>query len=483
MDIALINEGTYPFVHGGVSVWCDQLVRGLAEHRYHLTTLTPIGNERPVWDLPPNVASLTNHPLWGPAPRPTPSRGRARRQLADAYTLMLEGAVSGRNDKVGDFASALQELVPFARDGRLTTALQSDQAVSWLLGVWKRWAGVDAPPLTVRDALEVTNLFEHALRTLAYRHPRVDVVHAVANGLPTLMGLVTKWEQGAPLVMAEHGVYLRERYLSLCESPFNVAVRTALLRFFRQLTTLGYRSADLITPCTEFNRRWELQAGADPSRIVVLHNGVDPSLYPAIRHEPDRPTLVWVGRIDPLKDLETLLRGFAFTRALTPGARLKLFGPVPKGNEAYAARCKALAVELGLGGSVGWEGPVRRSTTAFEQGHVVVLSSVSEGLPYSVLEAMMCGRPNVATDVGGVAEAIGTTGIVVPPHSPEALGRACARLLMNRDERLACGVASRERALQLFTLDRLLGTMRILYGEAVHRSRSHWAPQEQLIAS
>src|SRR5215471_1582786 len=75
MKVALIAEGTYPHQLGGVSVWCDQLVRGMPDHTFALVPLVATGIEPLRWQLPPNVTSVDPVPLWGPPP-PAP---RARR--------------------------------------------------------------------------------------------------------------------------------------------------------------------------------------------------------------------------------------------------------------------------------------------------------------------------------------------------------------------------------------------------------------------
>ena len=73
MKIALMTEGTYPFAFGGVSVWCDQLIRGMPGYDFHVVALVGTAAEPAVWALPGNVVSLVKLPLWGPAPAP---RGR-----------------------------------------------------------------------------------------------------------------------------------------------------------------------------------------------------------------------------------------------------------------------------------------------------------------------------------------------------------------------------------------------------------------------
>ena len=103
------------------------------------------------------------------------------------------------------------------------------------------------------------------------------------------------------------------------------------------------------------------------------------------------------------------------------------------------------------------------SRDAFAAGQLAALSSISEGMPYTVLEAMMCGRATVSTDVGGVAEAVGDAGVVVPPRDPVSFGRACADLLLDAGRRRDLVSRGRTRALTAFTLQRCLSRYREQY--------------------
>jgi glycosyltransferase involved in cell wall biosynthesis len=325
------------------------------------------------------------------------------------------------------------------------------------------------PRLTLREADEAANLIEHALRPLALVLPSdVDVVHANANGLSSMVALAAKWRTGLPFLMTEHGVYLRERYLSAAGQ--SRAVKTALLRFHRALARTAYAEADSLAPVSGFNSRWAVRHGASASKIEVIANGVDPERFPFLIEEPAEPVISWCGRVDPLKDLETLIRALAVVRRTVPGASLHLAGPVPAGNERYAEDCRELARSLGLAEAVRFAGPCASSREAFAAGRIAALSSISEGMPYTVLEAMMCGRATVSTDVGGVAEAVGDSGLVVPPRDPEAFGEACAALLADADRRRALAAAGRERALAGYTLDRCLTGYRARYARLAGRS-------------
>jgi polysaccharide biosynthesis protein PelF len=465
--VALVNEGTYPYVTGGVSTWCDQLVSGLTEVAWDLVAIVGVEPDRPALRLPGNVRTLTAVPLWGAA---RPARARAERAAAHLCRGML-------GDTAADlalFADGLRRLAELAqpvkpakrkRPGRhpLADAPLADVLV-------EAWAdaqahGAQLPRLTLRDADEAADLIEHAVRPLALTVPSdVDVVHANANGLSALVALAAKWRAGVPFLMTEHGVYLRERYLAAgAAGEQSLGVKTALLRFHRALARLAYAEADAITPVSGFNARWAVRHGADPKKISVISNGVDPARFPPLPEEPAEPVIAWVGRIDPLKDLETLIRALPVVRERVPEARLHLAGPVPTGNEPYAETCRHLVSRLGLTAHVTWAGPVPISRDAFGPAQVAALSSISEGMPYTVLEAMMSGRATVSTDVGGVAEAVGAAGVIVPPRDPEALGRACADLLLDPERRRALGALGRERALAEFTLQQCVRAYQRFY--------------------
>ena len=104
---------------------------------------------------------------------------------------------------------------------------------------------------------------------------------------------------------------------------------------------------------------------------------------------------------------------------------------------------------------------------AYAAGAVTVLSSVVEGFPISLVEAMFCGRATVSTDVGAVVEVIGGTGLVVPPRNPRALAEACVALLRDPERRERLGAAARARALELFTVEQNITAFHGIYLEIV----------------
>jgi glycosyltransferase involved in cell wall biosynthesis len=467
VDVTLITEGTFPHHLGGVSVWCDQLIREMPDNNFRVLAVSGTGTERDMWVLPANVTGVETVPLWAPSPGRRAPR-RLRRRFGPVQERFLRSlAIDSEGNQ---FAVSLRELAEFARAGELTASMSSLEAVDLLMALTPectdRPGQADPRPLSVADAVDVLILLEHFLRPLAVPPPRADVCHSTANGLGALPALAAKWAFETPFLLTEHGVYLRELYLSHKPGSLSQPARAIVLRFFKLLIETAYKQADIVSPVCRYNRLWEVANGTAPERIRPIHNGVDPASFPFVADEPDVPTLVWVGRIDPLKDVETLLRAFAQVRATIPDCRLRLFGPTPQGGEYYLDRCVRLMAELGLdNGPVTFEGRVNPPLEAYRAGHLVLLTSISEGLPYVVLEAMASGRPVVATDVGGVAEAVGDAGILVPPRDPSAVAKACVGLLQNGAERRSMAEAARRRVLQMFTTERCFRMYRALYEE------------------
>ncbi|WP_158889499.1 GT4 family glycosyltransferase PelF [Amycolatopsis anabasis] len=459
LRVALVAEGSYPFFPGGVSLWCQQLIHGMPEHTFTAVAITVDGTERGTWPAPDNLAEVVNLPLWGPAPRR--ARRRAPARFAETHRAFL-GALLAARPSGDEFAAVLRELFGYGQDGVLGRALVSNDAVDRLLR-----AGRDAglTGLSLRDAVAVADQFEHLLRPLSRPPVRADVCHLAMNGISALVGMTAQWAHGTPVVMSEHGVYLRERYLAAAGEPGSHPAKTLMLRFFRALACAAYRTVDVLAPHSTYNRRWQLYNGADAARMRTMYNGIDPADFPEAGAEPERPTIVFVGRIDPLKDLHTLIRAFALVRERLPDACLRMFGPVPAGNEGYHRGCVRLIDELGLTGAATFEGRVPRQYDAYRAGHLVALTSVSEGFPYTVVESMATGRPQVCTDVGGVSEAVGDAGFVVPPRDHTAVGEACLRLLADAGLRGRLGRLARERVLTEFTLDQWNDAYRAIYAD------------------
>jgi polysaccharide biosynthesis protein PelF len=122
---------------------------------------------------------------------------------------------------------------------------------------------------------------------------------------------------------------------------------------------------------------------------------------------------------------------------------------------------------LGLQDNVIFGGFAASAAAAYNEGDFVVLSSISEGFPYSVVEAMMCGRTVVGTDVGGVSEALDGVGIVVEPRNPQDMAAGILQLIEDPLLARVWGDRARSRALERFSLQQCNAAYLSLYQHLV----------------
>ncbi|WP_306938141.1 DUF3492 domain-containing protein [Streptomyces phaeochromogenes] len=543
MRIGLLTEGGYPYVSGDARLWCDRLVRGLGQHEFDIYALSRSEQQEDEgWiELPPQVSRVRTAPVWTADDDGVGYGRRARRRFAECYEELaaavcagdapvgsaafggsvasagtaatagsvgtaegggaVGGASGGASAGVADrFGSALYGLAELARDeGGLVGALRSETAVRALERACRAPGALRAARgARVPDLLTVAAQVERTLRPLSldwYEDDglgSVDLCHATSGGAAALPGLLARHFTGVPLLVTEYGVQLRAHYLGAREDlegrAASSSARALLAAFHGRLAAEAYRQAEIVTPGNTHARRWQERCGADRAKIRTVYPGMEASRFSDVGESAeaaDAYTLVWVGRIEPAKDLISLLHAFAEIRKDEPKTRLRIVGAPAEGLEGatYLAHCKALAAQLfpdeadgvhTVGDNpVSFEeigGPeVPTLPEAYEAGAVVVLSSVVEGFPISLVEAMFCGRATVSTDVGAVVEVIGGTGLVVPPRNPRALAEACVSLLRDPERRARLGAAARARALELFTVEQNITAFHGIYLEIVSR--------------
>ena len=322
-------------------------------------------------------------------------------------------------------------------------------------------------PPTVGDVNTALHWLSSFLLPLAVAVPKTDLVHTTIAGFAALPGIVAKHRDGTPFLITEHGVFVRERYISISGAKLSPYAKRFLMALSSFVARLVYAHADLVAPVVKFNRRWEIPYGVEPSRIRTIYNGVDPGLFvpkPKPVETAGGPVAVAAARIFPLKDIETMIRSAAVARDLLPDIRYLVYGSLDA-DVPYVERCRALIAELGLEQTFEFRGFHSKPAELYTEGDICVLSSISEAFPYTVLESMACARPVVGTDVGGVKEALDGFGMVVPPRDPEAFGRAVVELLADDEFRRELGRRCREEVLAKYRTSNSVNAYRDAYAE------------------
>jgi len=297
-----------------------------------------------------------------------------------------------------------------------------------------------------RDARLIGTLYR------LFRREQVDVVQT--HHLTQLIyGALGARLAGATLVHVEHETF------SLRSARARRRLR-ALSFFCDRVVAVGEAIRDFLVGEVRIAR----------PRVALIRNGIDLARYRPGRRDFRRRiglpvTERWIGQIARLeeeKDQATLLRAFASVRARHADTRLVLVG-----DGSLRASLEELARGLGVEAAVSFLGARSDVADLLPELDVFVLSSIREGLPLALLEAMACGVPVVATAIGNVPRVVrdGVNGDLVPPADERALAAAVGRTLDSPDRASALGAAARAWVAQEYGLDATVRRYQELYDE------------------
>jgi glycosyltransferase involved in cell wall biosynthesis len=443
--ILMTTEGTYPYAVGGVSSWCELVIGGLPEFDWQILPIVA-GDRRlaRIFELPAHAAVVGQIELWSEG---LPARNwlprRPDRRARESLPANLMRALIGWEGSYDALLDAL--LWCRRRPDAVRRAFRGAHAWGTFVGALEDVLAESHPGAGQSpelDAVEAARLYQTLYwiaRTAGVPTPQTDLLHVTAAGWAVIPALVHKQLHGTDMLLTEHGVYVREAYLAAARSPSSQGERFLSSRLARGLSRAAYEAADSVAPVTEANATWERGLGVDPKKIRVIQNGIDAP--PSYTDPPGNLKVVSVGRIDPLKDVQTMLRVAVEVGRRVPEARFEYWGPPTKGQETYARACEELARQLGVGERFRFMGRTSDPNGVVRDADLVLMTSISEGLPMSILEAMAQARPVVATAVGGVPEVLRGCGIVPPPGDVHAIATAVTTLL--RDPQLAASLGRR----------------------------------------
>ena len=320
--------------------------------------------------------------------------------------------------------------------------------------------------------------FGHLLRLVFREAP--DVIHTHTAKAGTL-GRVAAWlfnmtrprRRRCVVVHTFHGHVLTGYFHPAINLGVRLAER-ALARITDRVVTISpAQREDIVTrfSIATAEQTVVVPLGLDLEHLARLEQGAA-----NLRHQfgiPEAALVVgYVGRFVAIKDLATLVHAFARVAAQRPDAVLLLVGDGP-----CRAEIAALAAGLGLQPQVRLAGWIDDLARLYATIDICALSSLNEGTPVALIEAMAAAKAVVATEVGGVADVVehGRTGLLVAPRSPEALGDAIIRLAGTPEERSRMGAAGRLDVVERFSPGRLVEDIDTLYTTALAQKRSRRA--------
>ncbi|OGS23207.1 MAG: hypothetical protein A2252_00830 [Elusimicrobia bacterium RIFOXYA2_FULL_39_19] len=486
-DICLILEGTYPFVRGGVSSWVDLLIKGMPDLKFSLITIMPTIKDKNVYkyDLPANVTSFIEVFLQDTVIHqvPAPQKSKAKilwktirdyfnsppNERTKYFSEMIEGLAIDKtraiNTKDFLFSKEMWDIV--VEQYNKTSPNESFIDYFWT------WRFINMP----------------ILQMLNVEIPQAKLYHTVCTGYAGLVGIKAKQLYNAPLLLTEHGIYTKERNIEINRSDWiytKKEAKTVIKRtpgtfkemWINSFTAMGklcYDYSDEITTLYGGNKKLEIEFGAEESKIKIIPNGVIlKDFLPLINTFPKtdgRLRVGLVGRVVPIKDIKTFIKACKMVADEMENVDFLVIGPTEE-DEEYFKECLSLTEMLGLNGRLTFTGKadVKKYYPMLD---VKVLTSISEGQPLTILEALCVGVPIVSSDVGSCSELIygytdedkklGSCGIITAIGKPRETGEAIIKILKDDNLRKQMIQSGLKRVKKYYDQDAVIAQYRDLY--------------------
>lgn len=222
---------------------------------------------------------------------------------------------------------------------------------------------------------------------------------------------------------------------------------------------LTARTVDSVVCVSNDSAAGAARDGIPRKRIKTVWNGIDCERFQSADAAGSGPVIA-VGRLSPEKDFATMLHAVAIVLKQEPQFQLWIAG-----DGVCRRQLEQLLSELHLQENVKLLGEIRDIPALLEQGRAFAMSSLTEGISLTLLEAMAAGLPIVATHVGGNPEVVddGVTGVLVPAGNPDRLAQALAEMWADPGRRVTMGRAGRERVEKHFSVRMMVSAYERLY--------------------
>jgi glycosyltransferase involved in cell wall biosynthesis len=284
------------------------------------------------------------------------------------------------------------------------------------------------------------------------------------------VGALAKYIYKKPLLLTEHGIYSREREEEIIRSRWvSGQFKDLWINFFKNISKMVYEYADGVYTLFEKNKELEAGLGCPPEKIHIVPNGIYTGDFEVINEDADDGYLNIgsITRVAPIKDIKTMLQSFNIVKRSIKNARLFIIGPCDE-DEKYYKECLLLIERLKLKDVV-FTGRVDIKEYIGKM-NMLILTSISEGQPFVILEGMAAGKPFISTNVGGCSEllygsddGLGQSGIVVPMMDPSAIALAIVKMGMDKEMMKNMGAIGKKRVKKYYTAEKCIESYKEIY--------------------
>ena len=489
-DICLLLEGTYPFTGGGVSHWVSELIRVLPQYSFAVIFLGTSEEDYSGFHgrLFENVVHLEAHYLFDR----NKILERTNKDISKEALEKIEVMHCKFKTFITDHSDTMPELFELIANKELINeGLFLRSKSSWDIIV-KKYSESYSDQSFFDYFWGIRSLHRPfwSFSKIVNHAPRVKVLHSASTGYAGFLGALLQEKYNLPYVLTEHGIYTKERWIEIMRNYFfeyivqenqQFDTQRGLLNvwthFFTILAKVAYCSANPIISLFEEYRERQIADGARPENTLILPYGVDFNRYRFLGKKLNRskPIVAFVGRVVPIKDVKTFIRACALLLKRLPTFEAWIVGSL-KEDKDYVANCQNLVGMLGLEENIKFLGE-QDVMEIYPHVDLLVMTSISEGSPFVILESFAVGIPVITSDVGGCREliegknaedkALGVAGRLVELADVEGVAQGAFELLTNEAAWNAAQQTAVDRVRTYYSMEQLIKNYSLIYEEAI----------------
>lgn len=468
MKICLIAEGCYPYVLGGVSNWIHDIINAFPNIEFNLIAII---SDRSIsgkftYELPDNLTEIYEVYLqdvdWIGNKKHTKKANKVKINRREERAL--------RSLVIGEDVDWVTVFELFDKKNiSVNNLLMSPQ----FLKISKDYYELKYVNITFTDFLwTLRSIYLPLFFALKCNPPKADIYHCVSTGYAGVIGnKAVSLYPSAKLLISEHGIYTREREEELIKAKWVQNIyKTIWIDQFKKMSKASYYFADLVTSLYKGAQQIQLELGCPLYKSIITPNGIKAERFEGIPLKEQDDPFINVGailRIAPIKDVKTMITSFYYAHKKQPLLKLWLMGPEDEEPE-YAEECHELVRALDAKNII-FTGRIQTSDYIGKMD-MMILTSISEGQPLTILEGFAAKKPCIATNVGnchgliyGENDPFAAAGIVVPVMNVSEISNAILKMANNLDRTKEMGENGYKRLMYRYKHEYMIDTYRKIY--------------------
>ncbi len=480
MRICIVAEGCYPYTVGGMSSWAHGLIRSFPSQEFVILAIVANRELRGkfVYELPENVVEVHELYLddldWCRHKR----KSRMNKKEYQALRSLLLGKQVEWEALIDYFQKKKRSLNDLLMGEDFLNAVTEFYLLHY-------------SQIVFTDFLwTMRSIYLPLFRTLQMKIPKADVYHCLCTGYAGVLGCMGKYIHGGRLLVSEHGIYTREREEELIRSKWVKGIyKNIWIEQFHKMSKMSYDRADLVTSLYRRARELQVDLECPLEKTMVIPNGIQVERFQNLLGKTEaEEEEIYVGavfRVAPIKDVKTLIQAFGFAKEQEPRLKLWIMGPWDS-DDSYAQECFDMVGVMGIADVV-FTGRID-VLEYYGKMDLMILTSISEGQPLTILESFAAHKPVIATDVGDCRGLIlgnddgedefGEAGLITHIMNVGEITQAILTLAWDRQRRIRMGENGYHRVSAIYRMENMLHAYGKVYKDFAAVMQRPWKEQD-----